>query len=467
MKIFTLDHTPILKISTVFDTNERKILGVEIDNVFKPNLVGNIYAGKVIAIADGMEGAFIDIGLKNNAYIQRKELLRALKIVPSKVKETPLSQLVKKGQMILIQLDKAPYQTKGAQVTNEISLTGQHVVFMPYLKGVKVSRKISNGNNLEALASAVERFVGSDGGVIIRSAAVAKQVSESEIISEISELKKQWQDICHTFGLTHTVKCLYTVDAFKSSVIDMIKQHDIDAYFVHEEEDKKWLLSNAVEKSKIQVKQPLTALFHEKGIPLDAYLNGVHFESKSGVSITLNELEAFTIVDVNSNKMNMERKTIFEVNDIASKIVLENVLLRNISGIILVDFIEMTLPEKQSFIQHLLLNGFDKVNGVTIHGFTTLGILELTRKREKASLRDLLSVSFEAADLYFWALNELYIELRRIQSHTNTRAVTVEVEEEMYILLRQNQLFTSLELKIAFKNVQNRQKKFKILTSKD
>ncbi len=467
MKIFTLDHTPILKISTVFDTNERKILGVEIDNVFKPNLVGNIYAGKVIAIADGMEGAFIDIGLKNNAYIQRKELLRALKIVPSKVKETPLSQLVKKGQMILIQLDKAPYQTKGAQVTNEISLTGQHVVFMPYLKGVKVSRKISNGNNLEALASAVERFVGSDGGVIIRSAAIAKQVSESEIISEISELKKQWQDICHTFGLTHTVKCLYTVDAFKSSVIDMIKQHDIDAYFVHEEEDKKWLLSNAVEKSKIQVKQPLTALFHEKGIPLDAYLNGVHFESKSGVSITLNELEAFTIVDVNSNKMNMERKTIFEVNDIASKIVLENVLLRNISGIILVDFIEMTLPEKQSFIQHLLLNGFDKVNGVTIHGFTTLGILELTRKREKASLRDLLSVSFEAADLYFWALNELYIELRRIQSHTNTRAVTVEVEEEMYILLRQNQLFTSLELKIAFKNVQNRQKKFKILTSKD
>ncbi len=467
MKIFTLDHTPILEISTVFDTKERKIVGVEIDTVFKPNLVGNIYAGKVIAIADGMEGAFIDIGLKNNAYIQRKELLRALKIVPSKVKETPLSQLVKKGQMILIQLDKAPYQTKGAQVTNEISLTGQHVVFMPYLKGVKVSRKISNGNNLEALASAVERFVGSDGGVIIRSAAVAKQVSESEIISEISELKKQWQDICHTFGLTHTVKCLYTVDAFKSSVIDMIKQHDIDAYFVHEEEDKKWLLSNAVEKSKIQVKQPLTALFHEKGIPLDAYLNGVHFESKSGVSITLNELEAFTIVDVNSNKMNMERKTIFEVNDIASKIVLENVLLRNISGIILVDFIEMTLPEKQSFIQHLLLNGFDKVNGVTIHGFTTLGILELTRKREKASLRDLLSVSFEAADLYFWALNELYIELRRIQSHTNTRAVTVEVEEEMYILLRQNQLFTSLELKIAFKNVQNRQKKFKILTSKD
>lgn len=467
MKIFTLDHTPILKISTVFDTNERKILGVEIDNVFKPNLVGNIYAGKVIAIADGMEGAFIDIGLKNNAYIQRKELLRALKIVPSKVKETPLSQLVKKGQMILIQLDKAPYQTKGAQVTNEISLSGQHVVFMPYLKGVKVSRKISNENNLEALASAVERFVGSDGGVIIRSAAIAKQVSESEIISEISELKKQWQDICHTFGLTHTVKCLYTVDAFKSSVIDMIKQHDIDAYFVHEEEDKKWLLSNAVEKSKIQVKQPLTALFHEKGIPLDAYLNGVHFESKSGVSITLNELEAFTIVDVNSNKMNMERKTIFEVNDIASKIVLENVLLRNISGIILVDFIEMTLPEKQSFIQHLLLNGFDKVNGVTIHGFTTLGILELTRKREKASLRDLLSVSFEAADLYFWALNELYIELRRIQSHTNTRAVTVEVEDEMYILLRQNQLFTSLELKIAFRNVQNRQKKFKILTSKD
>lgn len=467
MKIFTLDHTPILKISTVFDTNERRILGVEIDNLFKPNLVGNIYAGKVIAIADGMEGAFIDIGLKNNAYIQRKELLRALKIVPSKVKETPLSQLVKKGQMILVQLDKAPYQTKGAQVTNEISLTGQHVVFMPYLKGVKISRKISNGNNLEALASAVERFVGSDGGVIIRSAAIAKQVSEAEILSEISELKKQWQDICHTFGLTHTVKCLYTVDAFKSSVIDMIKQHDIDAYFVHEEEDKKWLLSNAVEKSKIQVKQPLTALFHEKGIPLDAYLNGVHFESKSGVSITLNELEAFTIVDVNSNKMNMERKTIFEVNDIASKIVLENILLRNISGIILVDFIEMTLTEKQSFIQHLLLNGFDKVNGVTIHGFTTLGILELTRKREKASLRDLLSVSFEAADLYFWALNELYIELRRIQSHTNTRAVTVEVEEEMYILLRQNQLFTSLELKIAFKNVQNRQKKFKILTSKD
>lgn len=467
MKIFTLDHTPILKISTVFDTQERKILGVEMDNVFKPNLVGNIYAGKVIAIADGMEGAFIDVGLKNNAYIQRKELLRALKIVPSKVKETPLSQLVKKGQMILVQLDKAPYQTKGAQVTNEISLTGHHVVFMPYLKGVKISRKISSGSNLDGLSSAVEQFIGSDGGVIIRSAAIASQVTETEILNEIAELKKQWQDIVHTFGLSQSVKCLFNVDAFKSSVLDMIKQHDIESYFVHDEADKKWLMTNGIEKSKIQVKNPLTALFHEKGIPLDAYLNGVHFESKLGVSITLNELEAFTIVDVNSGKMNMERKTIFEVNDIASAIVLENILLRNISGIILVDFIEMLLPEKQSFIQHLLLNGFDKVNGITIHGFTTLGILELTRKREKASLRDLLSVSFETADLYYWALNELYIELRRIQSHTNTKSVTVEVDEEMYILLRQNQLFTSLDLKTTFKNVQNRQKKFKIVTSKD
>lgn len=467
MTIFTLDHTPILSIAAVYQSDECKILGIEIENAFKPNLVGNIYAGKVIAIADGMEGAFVDVGLKSNAYIQRKELLRALKITPAKVKDTPLSQLVKKGQMILTQLDKAPYQTKGAQLTNEISLSGEHVVLMPYMKGIKFSRKAMGMTDFDAFEKSLSTSIDKNTGVIIRSSAIQNQIPIETIVDEIKKLGVLWQSILHAFDLTHTIKCLYQMDAFRESTLDMIKVNQIDQFFLDREEDKLWLIEKGIDKKKISVKMPSTALFQEKGIPLDAYINDVHFSSNLGVSITLNELEAFTIVDVNSGKMNMERKTIFQVNDFASKLVLEHILLRNISGIVLVDFVEMTSDEKLSFIQHLIGSGFDKTNGITIHGFTTLGILEITRRREKPSLRDLLSFDFEAADLNHWQMNDLYIELRRIQNHTNATTVSVEVEEAIYVLLRQTQLFGGLNLKVSLKNISSKQKKYRIQTSKD
>lgn len=469
MLSFTLDHTPVLDIASVFDHTNKQIIWLEIENKMKPNVVGNIYVGKVIAIADGMEGAFVDIGLSTNAYIQRNDLLRACKISPSKVKEMPLSKLVKRGQLIVAQVDKAPYQTKGAQLTTDISLTGQHVVFLPYLKGIKVSRKASGNREIAPLEEKLKAAMNNQYGLIVRSAALNNGVEDASIISESLELMKRWEDLLKKSELINTPKCIYKIEALSESIIEMLKLNAVENFYVETEEDRLWLMEIGVEKKKIVVKKSGTSLFQDHGVSLDKLLNTVQFSSPEGVSVTINELEAFSIADVNSAKYNMDmtkRKNVFDVNAIAAQLILNQILTQKISGVILIDFIDMNVDERLSFIQHLLSNGYDKSNRIQIEGFTTLGILEMTRKRENSSLKDLLSFNYGDRDLMYWQLNELFIDLKRLQNHTNTKKVTVEVDEVLYVFLRQNPIFETLELKIELKHNFASQKNYKIHTAK-
>jgi len=469
MLCFTLDHTPVLSIATVFDTSTKQIEWLEIENHLKPNVVGNLYIGKVIAITDGMEGAFVDIGLATNAYIQRNDLLRACKISPSKVKELPLSQLVKRGQLILVQVDKAPYQTKGAALTTDISLTGEHVVFLPYLKGIKVSRKASGLRDISVLEQNLKTAVQNQYGLIVRSSALNQGIDDTLIVEEATRLSKLWESIVKKSELINTPKCIYNIESFDEAIREMIKIHKVEKYYVETEEDRTMLMNIGIDRKSIILKSSTTTLLQEHGISLDYLLSNVRFVAPEGVSITLNELEAFTIADVNSAKYAMDlskRKNVFDVNAIAATLILNQILLQKISGVILIDFIDMNNEERLSFVQHLLSNGFDKSNGIQIEDFTKLGILEITRKRETPSLKDLLSFNYEDRDLSFWQLNSLYTELKRMQNHTNTKQVTIELTEPLYVFLRQNNLFENIQMKIDIKHNFASEKKYKIHTAK-
>jgi ribonuclease G len=469
MKTFTLDHTPILSIATIFDSVTKQIDAIEIDNHFKSNVVGNIYVGKVIALAEGMDGAFVDIGLATNAYIQRNDLLRACKLTPAKVKDQPLSKLVKKGQLIIAQIDKAPYQMKGAQLSTDISLTGDTVVFMPYMKGVKVSRKASGVRAIDTLEKLLKNVIGNQYGVIVRSAALNGDATDENIVNETQSLKQYWEGLVKKTELIHTAKCIHNIQAFENSIKEMMKAHEVDAFYVENTIDRDLLVRLGVEKQKIVVKASQTTLLQDHGVTIEKALTVTRHLSKEGVSVTVNELEAFTIADVNSSKYSMDhskRKNVFEVNAIAAELILRQVLMQKLSGVIMIDFIDMTHDERLSFIQHLLSNGYDKNNGILIEGFTSLGILEMTRKREVPSNKDLLSQNYDDGDMMFLHLHALYCELKRLQNHTNTKQVTVEVEEAPFVFLKQNNVFENLMLKVDLKHNLSSQKNYRIHTAK-
>jgi len=469
MKIFTLDHTPLLSVAAISDDVMKQIDAIEIDNHFKPNVVGNIYVGKVIALAEGMDGAFVDIGLPTNAYIQRNDLLRACKLTPSKVREQPLAKLVKKGQLIVAQVEKAPYQTKGAQLSTDISLTGDYVVFMPHMKGVKVSRKASGARNIETLEKNLTHVIGLQYGVIVRSAALNSDVSDETIVAETNSLLNYWESLLNKIELINNAKCIHLTNAFETALKELLKTHLVDIFYVERVVDRDLLMRLGVEKKKIFVKASQTTLLQDHGLSLDQVITATRQLSKEGVSVTVNELEAFTIADVNSSKYNMDqskRKNVFSVNAIAADLILKQILMQKLSGVIMIDFIDMTIDERLSFIQHLLTHGYDKSHGILIEGFTTLGILEMTRKREVPSHKDLLSLKYHDGDMIFLQLHALYCELKRLQNHTNAQRVTVEVEDALYIFLKQNNIFDELTLKVDLKHNLSSQKKYRIHTAK-
>lgn len=469
MNHLTFDRNNVLDLVTVFDASTREVIDIYVNNKLKTNVLGNIYACKIISIVDGMDGAFVDIGLSENAFIQRNSLLRALGVKPSKVTGEPLAKLVKKGQLFIGQVDKAPYQSKGAQITHDISIAGRTVVLKPFMSGVKVSKKVGLDNERDLFEIALKKKLANRYGAILRSAALSEGANIQEVEDELESLINVWETIKRQFSLVNTTKALYHNRSIETSLEFLLTKHDVKKCHVAFEVDKMTLLSLGMDKKDIMVRKVETALYQEMGIDLDAYLKTVKFMSKEGISITLNELEAFTVIDVNSFKYKMDfnkREKVFEVNARAADLILSKLLTFNISGIILIDFIDMAQDERLSFIQHLLDKGYNKLNDITIEGFTSLGILEITRKRFEPSLKDVLSFDFETKDLKFWDLFQLKVELSRMKHHTNTEQVIVEVETSLYQFLRQNDLFSDIDIKVKLKHHEGNQKNYKLHTSK-
>lgn len=468
MHTIVIDKSPILDLAVCYHKTSKAIESIAIINHDRPRLLNNIYCGKVVTVSNGMEGAFVDIGLSENAFIQRNDLLRAFGIKPSAVLGQPLSKLVKCGQMILVQIEKEPYQLKGAQVTTDIAIAGNYVVFMPYMKGVKYSRKAMADYDILALEIELNQHL-SPYGVIIRSAAINDQVASHLIVEETQSLIKKWATLVKHSKLLTTAKCLYYAQPFEEIITGWCRMFEVDTIDLTDMDLKNALIENGIDKTCINLVKSKGALFQAHGIDVEGFMSKTQFISTEGVSVTINELEAFTVVDVNSAKYKMiasKRLEVFKVNDIASKIIFKHLMVQQISGIVLIDFIDMTETEQQSFMNHLAVEGYNKSNNIYMEGFTRLGLLELTKKREMPSIKDLLSFDFQQNDLLYWTLYQLYLELQRLTIHTNTKQVTLELESPLYIYLMQNRPFDAFDLSIKYKHSQGRQKSYKIHTEK-
>ena len=353
------------------------------ENNEEKRLEGNIYLGKVKNIVLGMESAFVDIGENKNALIHIKDILpKASNITGNLYEDTSkikISKIIKTGEEIVVQVKKDCENQKGARVTKDIKLNGKLVIFMPYSKFITISQKIEKEEEKERLKKIVKEILPSEYGIIIRTAAENK--NKEEIEKEIKKLISLWNDIQ---GKIEKIKNkgnspakLYDSSGIIGKIIVDLAENNLEKIYTNNKE---------ISKEYPELKEKIEII--EKPLTKFEALNKIKFNRKiwlkCGGFITIDETEALTAIDVNSAKFTGKsdvEKTVLKVNMEASKEIAKQVRLRDIGGIIIVDFIDMLEETDRNKIRDYIIECFKNDRSkVQVLEFTKLGLLEITRK---------------------------------------------------------------------------------------
>ena len=353
------------------------------ENNEEKRLEGNIYLGKVKNIVLGMESAFVDIGENKNALIHIKDILpKASNITGNLYEDTSkikISKIIKPGEEIVVQVKKDCENQKGARVTKDIKLNGKLVIFMPYSKFITISQKIEKEEEKERLKKIVKEILPSEYGIIIRTAAENK--NKEEIEKEIKKLISLWNDIQ---GKIEKIKNkgnspakLYDSSGIIGKIIVDLAENNLEKIYTNNKE---------ISKEYPELKEKIEII--EKPLTKFEALNKIKFNRKiwlkCGGFITIDETEALTAIDVNSAKFTGKsdvEKTVLKVNMEASKEIAKQVRLRDIGGIIIVDFIDMLEETDRNKIRDYIIECFKNDRSkVQVLEFTKLGLLEITRK---------------------------------------------------------------------------------------
>ena len=381
---------------TIVVVENGKLIEKYQENYGEERLEGNIYLGKVENVLLGMQAAFVDIGKEKNTFIHIRD------IIPKASNETgnknePLNKhniknYIKTGMPILVQIKKDATSKKGARVSTHINLSGRYAVLMPNSDFITISKKIEKETEKNRLLKIVKEIVPQNYGIIIRTSAEEK--SEEEIKRDINNLIITWQEIVNKYEkvkkqTTFTPQLIYKNQGIiEKLIIDLIYQ-DLSKVIVNEEKTyeniKKVLEKIALETDvKVELKKEKNILnIYEIQEQLEK-ANNRKIWLKCGGFITIDKTEALTAIDVNSGKYvgtkDLE-KTIFTVNKEATIEITKQIRLRDIGGIIIIDYIDMENKEDKAKILEILEENLKKDRSKTqVIGFTPLDLLEMTRK---------------------------------------------------------------------------------------
>ena len=321
---------------------------------------GNIYIGIVKDIIKGMQSAFVDIGTEKNSFIHLKDVLPKIDETKQKNDETiDIGNIIKPNQKILVQVKKDSNEKKGARVSTHINLPSQYIVLMPNTDIITVSQKIEDEKEQERLIKLVKEHLEENNGAIIRTSAQGK---EKEVIEDIKKIQEKWNNIIQT-----------SVNPNQNKPKLLYKSEDI----------VEKILIDLVDKP-IEVKKGKN-IFQK--YELDKQIEKINNRKiwlKCGGFITIDKTEALTAIDVNTGKYtgskNLEQ-TVFKVNKEATMEIAKQLRLRDIGGIIIIDFIDMNNQEDKNKIEELLKEELKNDRTKTqVEGFTKLDLIEMTRK---------------------------------------------------------------------------------------
>jgi ribonuclease G len=434
-----------------------KLVEVQLETRGQERLVGNIYKGRVANILPGMQAAFVDIGLNKNAFLYAGDILvdeSDFYFPDNKESGEPnhprldvpnIQDVLKPNQEIMVQVLKQPGGTKGARVTTHITLPGRLVVLMPTVDHVGVSRRIEDEDERERLKELVESIKPSGVGVIVRT--VAEGCDEEHIGNEIKFLNRLWEKVQEKSDFLTAPRLIHAEETLLFRTVRDMFTEDVEQFVINDTDyyNKVVAVVNIVApemKGKV-------SLFESDENIFDAYDIETKIEKalerkvwiKNGCYLVIDETEALTVVDVNTGKYIGEdnlQDTILNANVEAAQEIARQLRLRDISGIIVIDFIDMDNAENKQKVVDALIDALkcDRVK-TNVLGMTELGLVEMTRKKTRRKLSALTqttcpccSGSGRVFNLETMAMRVRREVLRTIRNE-NHNTYVVEMSEEL------------------------------------
>ncbi len=377
---------------------------LHLERTHTEGLVGNLYLGKVLRVLPGMQSAFIDIGLERSGFLHVTDLWeqRLQQHQTNNKPQTPylIEKMLFEGQSLLVQVSKDPIGKKGAKLTTQISLAGRLLVYVPQDNHIGVSQRIEDETERELLRHRLENLAGvqREGGYILRTQ--AELASNDELIADIHYLKRRWVDILDLTRKKAAPSLLYKELNMAERVIRDFVSHATNSVTVDcavtYSALKKFAETYAPEVSqKLFLHQGDRSLFEFYNIEEELKKAlGRRVDLKSGGYLIIDQTEAMTTVDVNTGGFvgarNFE-ETIFKTNLEAAQSIARQLRLRNLGGIVVIDFIDMVNTKHQEQVLDALNQALSKDRArCNVSEFSKLGLVELTRKRTRDSLSNLL-----------------------------------------------------------------------------
>ena len=369
-------------------------------------LVGNIYMGRVVRVLPGMQSAFVEMGLERAAFLHVADIWEerqngaANGDAPRAGATRPIEKILAEGQPLLVQVIKDPIGTKGARLSTQISIAGRLLVHLPQDTHIGVSQRIEDEAGRKVLRERLQQLLPPEesGGYIIRT--MAETATEAELANDVAYLRRLWGYIRERSQTSHAPSLLHQDLSLAQRVLRDFVNDDTGRVLIDSRENFTRLHAFAVDYvPKVAPKlehyageRPLFDLYSVEDEIERALARRV--DLKSGGYLIVDQTEAMTTIDVNTGGFVGVRNfedTIFKTNLEAAQVIARQLRLRNLGGIIILDFIDMTNADHRAAVlaefQKFLARDRTKM---TLNGFTQLGLVEMTRKRTRESLEHVL-----------------------------------------------------------------------------
>lgn len=368
---------------------DNQIVEYIVENTNKQTIIGNIYKGIVKDILPGLSSAFIDIGIDRNVYLYISDV-----IIPPHLKnrEITIDKVLKSGQEVLIQIVKEAIGTKSEKVSMDISLPSRYLVYMPFRKTIGISHNIENRTERQRLYKILQK--NSPGGFIARTE--AENIDEENIIRDIKFLLRLHEDIKRKFQSYKSPALLHSELGITFQLVRDMLSEDVVSLLIDEKKEYQEALQFAdiiapEYRDKIKLYEGKTTLFDAFNIEDKIKdIRKTTIQLPSGGSIIIQEMESICAIDVNTAHYvgeTTQEDTATKTNLEACVEIARQLRLRNIGGIIVIDFIDMKRRENQRRVLDEIQRAFkDDRAKVKIYPITKLGLVELTRERKRESL---------------------------------------------------------------------------------
>jgi ribonuclease G len=411
-------------------------------------IVGNIYKGKVENVLPGMQAAFVQIGLERNSFLYVDDAQPGKvndpegETAPAPKAKLTIKDLVRPGQEIVVQVAKEPIGTKGARVSRNITLPGRYMVLMPNVDYVGVSRRISEDAERERLKQLAHRVKPAGMGVIVRT--VAEGAREEDLVRDLEYLARLWERLSEKAKDAPAPSPLYQDQGLIHRLIRDVFDENVDLCWIDDREAYlqaqellKAYAPHLLERCKFYT-QTDQSLFDRYGVEIEidkALRKRVWL--KSGGYLVIDQTEALTSIDVNTGKFvgtTDLADTVFKANLEAAVEIARQLRLRDIGGIIIIDFIDMESVEQQEQVKAVLEAELKRDRTkANVVGFTKLGLLEMTRKKSRQNLDEAMLRPCDRCEGRGKLLREetmagkVRAEIRRIMKQSSSEALLLEV----------------------------------------